>query len=316
MVSLSLKDLAGLPALAAAVGIGVSAWMVARKFCCLHRKETNLSAAPNKSGPIRPVVETSTTKKSAPRAAKATYTVEQVDTATYNGAHVEAGMTMSQADADRHLLENAAKYAGHVQLDAYPGQVFFARIGASLFHEGMKVGKCAGCTARILVPDGATAPKVGYASEPALVSSRTAYEAPGTAAFVPKFTLFATDPKSGAPATAATECVEGGVGSCWLVAALAAVADYPQYIPRLFKARDDGGYDVSLFIMSSETTGDWRTFTIDTSLPACAAGSGFEAAYTKPSADAVPTLWAALLEKAYAASGGDSCAAERSSDAF
>lgn len=55
------------------------------------------------------------------------------DSTVFNGAHCEAGSRMSEEQASAHLLENSHTYIGYATLDARPGDVFFARLGASLF---------------------------------------------------------------------------------------------------------------------------------------------------------------------------------------
>jgi hypothetical protein len=131
------------------------------------------------------------------------------------------------------------------------------------------------------------------AGEPALASLRTRYEQPGQPAFLPSFSLF--DKEGG---THADDCIEGGVGSCWLIGALAAVAEVPGAMPRLFARQAGGGVAVRLFV-----DGAWRSYAIDEQLPACGGGGApVVAAYAKPPASAA--VWGCLLEKAYAASGG------------
>ncbi|CAJ1347827.1 unnamed protein product [Effrenium voratum] len=62
---------------------------------------------------------------------------------------------------------------------------------------------------------------------------------------------------------------QGAMGDCWLIAAIAAVAEFPNYVrDQLFcgtsELTEDGKYNIRLF---DHTVDDWRVVTIDDSLP-------------------------------------------------
>jgi len=214
------------------------------------------------------------------------------DSSVFNGAHCEEGVRMRETQADAHLLKNSHVYIGYVTLKAQPGVVFFARVGACLF-ENMR-----GCTAHVLTSKEAKQPD---AAQPALASARTVYMRPGQATFLPKFQLFQTG-AADRLITSASECIEGGLGSCWLMAAIASVAEHPGAIPRLFRKRP-AGYDVKLFDTKARR---WNTYSINDALPACRSGSNFSPAYAKPGEADAPSVWPCLLEKAFAVAMGNS----------
>ncbi len=215
------------------------------------------------------------------------------DSTIFNGAHCEAGVKMSEEQAAEHLLENARTYLGFGTLTVRPGEVFFARLGACLFE------KSPGCTVFMLTDGAAERPD---AAQPGLASSQAKYVRPGQASFLPQFQLFCAD-SGGNPMTAANECIEGGLGSCWLLAAVASVAQHPGAIPGLVTKRRDGKYDVELYVANR-----WSTFTVDDALPACGHDGQLTPAYARPGAGEVPPIWPCLLEKAFAVAMGNSYA--------
>lgn len=232
-------------------------------------------------------------------------TIDRIECAAFNGAHCEAGLRLTQPDADSHLLARADVYIGYMTLSCEPGVVYFARAGASIFSPA--TGKpSAGCAVSVLSGEQSHCKSSSLAvpvaiisgeEEPILVSRRTEYVTPGSADFLPQFTVFS------GTATRACDCVEGGVGSCWLVAAMASLAVHPEAILKLFTpGPTPGTHVVSLYDPNAKRT---LAVTVDEALPACPTGSrsgAYSAAYTKASADTPSAIWPALLEKACAAS--------------
>ena len=267
--------------------------------------------APQAAGwPQAPAAAAGTCSEAADTSGKLVITT--VADAVFNGAHCEAGLDMDAGQADAHLLANADAYAGYVTLEPYPGKVFFARIGAALF--APPTAPSPGCTARVLASQ-----DVRGGAEPALASARTQYVPPGRADFLPKFRLFSDDGSTRESRRArtptqpsalraavtrepvrrpgATDCIECGVGSCWLIGALASLAELESAPLRGLCSARGAQFDVRLCC-----DGTWRTFTVDAALPACAGPAGFSAAYAKPS-PADCCIWPCVLEKAYATSG-------------
>lgn len=236
--------------------------------------------------------------------------IERISSAAFNGAHCEEGSRITTSQADATLLANTDTYIGYMTLECQPGIVYFARLGASIFSPA--TGKpSAGCAVSVLVDDTATM-QTGKqmslsppTSSPALASRRTQYAIPGSDHFLPHYSLFSSHGKTGTG-----ECVEGGVGSCWLVAAMASVAPHQGVVAHLFKrATSNASYAITLH--SQDATQPTVTVTVDEALPACCSVStkSFRAAYTKPATasgmdPATPlVIWPCLLEKACAASG-------------
>ena len=113
----------------------------------------------------------------------------------------------------------------------------------------------------------------------------------------------------------ANDLAQGGLGDCWFLSALAVVAERHDLIAKLFletEANGAGAYGCRLFM-----DGRWATVTVDDRLPVTAdprrSGSATRAvdgkclAYARSrcaKTDGRPTLWASLLEKAYAKAHG------------
>lgn len=95
---------------------------------------------------------------------------------------------------------------------------------------------------------------------------------------------------------------QGGIGDCWLVAAISGMAEFPNYLrDEIFQTKEipeDGKYEFKLFDWRS---GEWKVITIDDYLP-CMAGSLEEPETASTMYAKLPSgkMWAALLEKAIA----------------
>ncbi|CAJ1327846.1 unnamed protein product, partial [Effrenium voratum] len=102
----------------------------------------------------------------------------------------------------------------------------------------------------------------------------------------------------------AQDLLQGAVGDCWFLSALAVVAQRPDLILRLFRGqtatRRDGRYSVQLFL-----NGRWREVVVDDQLPCVDAqqkrGDGSNLAFSRTKDG---QLWVPLLEKAYAKAHG------------
>eukprot|EP00929_Paragymnodinium_shiwhaense_P041553 TRINITY_DN21574_c0_g1_i2.p1 TRINITY_DN21574_c0_g1~~TRINITY_DN21574_c0_g1_i2.p1 ORF type:complete len:527 (-),score=67.18 TRINITY_DN21574_c0_g1_i2:124-1704(-) len=98
----------------------------------------------------------------------------------------------------------------------------------------------------------------------------------------------------------ASDIEQGAVGDCWFMSAMAAVAERPEYITRLFDQKElnhRGKYVVRLWSLLEER---WKAYEIDDRLPVLDYDSpaGLSLAYAKTSSD--DELWPCLLEKAMA----------------
>jgi len=94
---------------------------------------------------------------------------------------------------------------------------------------------------------------------------------------------------------------QGSLGDCWLLAAIAAVANFPGHIRNLFENDElaaDGKYTIRLYDIKK----GWEDVVIDDLLP-CVDGVG---AVFANFSDDHPCLWPALLEKAFAKFRGGS----------
>lgn len=91
---------------------------------------------------------------------------------------------------------------------------------------------------------------------------------------------------------------QGQLGDCWLIAAMAALAEFPEAVRLPFREKtwsERGRYTVKLFCLKSK---EWKTFRIDDRLPTKDGGTVFAGL------SAEGELWPVLLEKAFAALWG------------
>ena len=90
------------------------------------------------------------------------------------------------------------------------------------------------------------------------------------------------------------DLVQGSLGDCWLIAAIAAVAEHPSAIKRLFvnhEINDRGKYQIRLY---NHHKGKFEIVTVDDYLPVDSHGTPI---FAKPQGG---ELWVCLLEKAFA----------------
>ncbi len=100
------------------------------------------------------------------------------------------------------------------------------------------------------------------------------------------------------------DIIQGGLGDCYLLSAISALAERPNIIERLFlsrKANDEGIYGVWLC-----DTGEWRLITIDDMFLCYSFHHG--PVYSKCNNN---ELWVLLLEKVYAKIHGSYAAIEQ-----
>jgi len=89
------------------------------------------------------------------------------------------------------------------------------------------------------------------------------------------------------------DIAQGNTGDCWLLAAIAAYAEYPNGIQKLFESQtvaEDGQYTVKLFNFESD---EWEDVTVDDLIPT----TGGKPTFTTPQGN---ELWVIILEKAFA----------------
>ncbi|CAD7937027.1 unnamed protein product [Amoebophrya sp. A120] len=104
-----------------------------------------------------------------------------------------------------------------------------------------------------------------------------------------------------------SDCIQGGLGDCWLLAALAVIAEYPDFIPiHTFQEKEcnmQGKYSINLFDYSRNPP-SWRVMTIDDYIP-CYPKSPFAETpiprFSQPNGN---ETWFLLLEKAFAKFAG------------
>ncbi|CAD7954100.1 unnamed protein product [Amoebophrya sp. A120] len=103
----------------------------------------------------------------------------------------------------------------------------------------------------------------------------------------------------------ATDILQGQIGDCWLMAAMACMAERPGAIDNLFLTKEldpRGKYKIQLFDGTADgCRGQWRVFTIDDYIP-CDRDAWERSGVAKPKF-AQPNgeeLWVLLLEKAFA----------------
>jgi len=219
--------------------------------------------------------------------------ITRVQQTAFNGGALEPVREMTVSEAKSYLLANTDKYAGFGVVHHLPGKVWFARVGAATFSgsSGVDVYTHDASSNQALILDDSLF-KVAL---PELATRRTMWRRPGRGqAFMDdvKVVLFAD--------ITPQDVLEGGLGTCWLNAGMAAVATTPSAIKSLFVQQaisETGRYDIWLFV-----DGAWQTVTIDDRLPVVAAGNSYRPAYTRPSGQ--HAIWPMLLGKAYAVISG------------
>ena len=97
------------------------------------------------------------------------------------------------------------------------------------------------------------------------------------------------------------DALQGAVGNCWMIAALAQLAEFPSYIKEhIFVTKEvslEGKYEIRLFDFGLN---DWTSIQVDDYLP-CFGGSGSSSQTDVAFADLKDgKMWVALLEKAIA----------------
>ncbi len=143
--------------------------------------------------------------------------------------------------------------------------------------------------------------------------SRAAALADGKFRRAPSWVRASRLPKSGArlplfESIDPTDISQGGLGDCWLVAAISCLAEYPEEVEACFvghgaEATVDGKYTVRLYDVTRQCT---RELVLDEHVPCFTLGPrefipGYEELayvplYGRPATD----IWALLLEKAFA----------------
>lgn len=88
---------------------------------------------------------------------------------------------------------------------------------------------------------------------------------------------------------------QGGLGDCWLLSAMAAIAEYPDFVESIIQESGDGTYTVKLYSFASEK---FETIEID----GCFPSENDDFAYVSPSKQ--NEIWPCVLEKAFAKSAG------------
>jgi calpain-15 len=98
--------------------------------------------------------------------------------------------------------------------------------------------------------------------------------------------------------------LQGGLGDCWLLCALAALAEFPNYFKdHIFmtdKVSPDGKYDLQLY---DAKVRDWITVTIDDRIP-CAEKKWYDTARPLFAQPHENEMYALLIEKAFAKMSG------------
>lgn len=89
---------------------------------------------------------------------------------------------------------------------------------------------------------------------------------------------------------------QGALGDCWLLAAFASVAEYPEYVSSIIRDHDDGTYSVRLY---SYEGGGFTTVEIDDAFPCDGGGNLAYVDFSKQD-----EIWCCLLEKAFAKLAG------------
>eukprot|EP00164_Ancoracysta_twista_P003737 GFYU01005010.1.p1 GENE.GFYU01005010.1~~GFYU01005010.1.p1 ORF type:complete len:789 (+),score=315.66 GFYU01005010.1:158-2524(+) len=102
------------------------------------------------------------------------------------------------------------------------------------------------------------------------------------------------DPQLFVEGTSAGDVIQGGLGDCWFLGALAVVANRPELIEAIFPPsyrQPDLGFYVVRFYKDT----DWREILIDDRIPCTPQGKPIYASSKDPN-----ELWVMLIEKAYA----------------
>ena len=129
---------------------------------------------------------------------------------------------------------------------------------------------------------------IGFGEDPSLpnhVVNKMKWERPANFFNGEKFQIFDHD-------ISPNDIQQGYLGDCYLLSAIAAIAEHPYRIKQLFLVREvnkPGIYSVALFIY-----GNWEEVILDDQFPCQANG---EIAFNKTKTN---ELWVMLLEKAYA----------------
>eukprot|EP00744_Colponema_vietnamica_P002753 GILI01004288.1.p1 GENE.GILI01004288.1~~GILI01004288.1.p1 ORF type:complete len:422 (-),score=71.13 GILI01004288.1:139-1404(-) len=89
------------------------------------------------------------------------------------------------------------------------------------------------------------------------------------------------------------EIVQGSLGNCWLLASMAAVAEYPALVRDVFVVKQKNDYQKYCFRLFDEKVEKFREISVDTFIP-CIDGRPI---FTQPNGIA---MWVPLLEKAVA----------------
>lgn len=90
---------------------------------------------------------------------------------------------------------------------------------------------------------------------------------------------------------------QGGLGDCWLMAALACMAEYPTKLKNLFDSRhlsEDGKYKIWLYDLAKN---EWAPVVIDEFIPCKIVNGEPKPCFASPLGE---ELWVVLLEKAFA----------------
>jgi hypothetical protein len=89
---------------------------------------------------------------------------------------------------------------------------------------------------------------------------------------------------------------QGELGDCWLLAAMAALAEYPTRVKAVFHPYLDSYADVGAYIMNVNKGGWWSEVVVDNYIPCGQRGTPCFARQCEEPGE----LWAAMMEKAYA----------------
>ncbi len=100
---------------------------------------------------------------------------------------------------------------------------------------------------------------------------------------------------------APSHVLQGGLGDCWLIAAISVVAEFPDFFPKYVfqdsQCNCEGKYSFNLFDYSKQ---EWKTITVDDFLPCYPKSKYAEMPIPKFSQPNGNEVWLLLLEKAFA----------------